>query len=221
MKCDMAGSAVVVSTLRLLAQRRARLNAVGVIGLMENMPGENAMKPGDIVRSLSGQTVEILNTDAEGRLLLADLLYYAVTHCRPAMVLDLATLTSSMFQTTGSHMAGLFSSDGILAKRILDAAEATGERCLRMPLDKIGSDYDRMMDSDIADLRNISTKRHSGAIGAAQFLQRFTDGHSHWAHLDIAGPAFVDDRKCFFAENGATGYGVRLIDSLLRKNYEK
>ncbi|MDR1494600.1 MAG: leucyl aminopeptidase [Rickettsiales bacterium] len=220
MKCDMSGSAAVVSSMKLLAQRKARLNAIGIIGLVENMPAGNATKPGDIIRSLSGQTVEVLNTDAEGRMVLADLLYYVTKNCRPNAILDLATLTGAMLAATGPYRAGLFSNNEGFAEEIFKAAEATGEYCWKMPLDKIGGDYDKMMDSDVADMKNISTAKHSGAITAAQFLQRFIDKHPKWAHLDIAGPAFVDDKKCFFVNSGATGYGVRLIDNLLRSNYE-
>jgi leucyl aminopeptidase len=221
MKCDMAGSAVVVSTMKLLAERKARLNSIGIIGLVENMPSSDATKPGDIVTSLSGQTVEILNTDAEGRLVLGDILYYVAREYKPDVIIDLATLTWSMAATFGPYRAGVFSSSEVLSEEICKAAEITGEYCWKMPLDKIGGDYDKMIDSSVADMKNIFSGGHSGAITAAQFLQRFVDKHKKWAHIDIAGTAFVDNEKCFFVNSGATGYGVRLIDNLLRNNYEE
>ncbi|MDR3079172.1 MAG: leucyl aminopeptidase [Rickettsiales bacterium] len=221
MKCDMSGSAVVVSVLRLLAERKAKVNVLGAIGLVENMPSNGATKPGDIVKSLSGQTVEILNTDAEGRLVLADLLYYVATNYRPSVMIDLATLTGAIVVSLGPFRAGLFSNSEDLAREIVGAADATGEHCWRMPLDDPGGEYDKMLDSTIADMKNISTAKHSGSITAAQFLQRFIDKHPKWAHLDIAATAFLDDKKCFFVDAGATGYGVRLINSLIESNYEK
>ncbi|MDR1425638.1 MAG: leucyl aminopeptidase [Rickettsiales bacterium] len=221
MKCDMAGSAVVVSTLKLLAERKAKINVIGAIGLVENMPSGQATRPGDIIKSLSGQTVEILNTDAEGRLVLADLLYYVASQYKPDTIIDLATLTGSIISAIGPYKAGLFSNNRTLAENIRRASEDTGEYCWEMPLDKIGGNYDKMINSEIADMKNITTAAHSGSITAAQFLQKFIADHPKWAHLDIAGTAFIDDKKCFFVNSGATGYGVRLIDSLLRNSYEK
>ncbi len=220
MKCDMAGSAVVVSLLKLLAQRKARVNAVGVVALVENMPSGNATKVGDIIESMSGQTIEILNTDAEGRLILADELYYAISKFKPQTVIDLATLTGAICVALGEINAGLFTNNDELAEEIWEATENTGELTWRMPLDKIGSKYDRMMDSSVADVKNISGTRYAGSITAAQFLQRFIDGHNKWAHIDIAGTAFVE-KAGYFVKEGATGFGVRLLNDLVKNHYEK
>lgn len=220
MKCDMAGSAVVVSLLKLLAQRKAKVNAVGVIALVENMPSGSATKPGDIVESMSGQTIEILHTDAEGRLILADELYYAVTKFKPKTVIDLATLTGAICVALGSVNAGVFTNSDDLAKEISAASKLTGELTWRMPLDKIGGKYDKLMDSSVADVKNISGIRYAGSITAAQFLQRFINKHTKWAHIDIAGTAFLE-KPDYFVKEGATGFGVRLLNSLVEKNYEQ
>lgn len=227
MKCDMAGSAVVVSTLKLLAQREAKVNAVGVIALVENMPSGSSVKPGDIVESMSKQTIEILHTDAEGRLILADALYYAKTIFNPQVIIDLATLTGACCVALGSKNAGIFTNNDKLAKEIEKASAETGEYSWRMPLDELGGTYDKMMDSDVADVKNISGVRLAGAITAGQFLQRFIDKHKKWAHIDIAGTAFLTSSELYSAkqiytvDNGATGYGVRLLNNLIKNNYEK
>lgn len=219
MKSDMAGSAVVLSTLKLLAERKAKVNVVGIFGLVENMPSGHATKPGDIVSSMSGKTIEVLNTDAEGRMVLADILYYAVTKFQPKVVIDLATLTGAVCVALGSYNAGIFSNNDKLVEELIDASKKTGENAWPMPLGKIGSDYDKLLDSSVADVRNISTSRYGGAITAAQFLQRFINGHKKWAHMDIAGTAFVNS-KAFFVDKYATGYGVRLLNEFV-KTYEK
>ena len=227
MKCDMAGSAVVVSTLKLLAQRKAKVNAVGVIALVENMPSGSAVKPGDIVESMSKQTIEILHTDAEGRLILADSLYYTVTNFNPIMIIDLATLTGACCVALGSANAGIFTNSNELADEINKSSKDTGENSWRMPLVEFGGTYDKMIDSDIADVKNISGVRLAGAITAAQFLQRFINKHKKWAHIDIAGTAFLTSAELYSAkniytvDNGATGYGVRLLNNLIMNNYEQ
>lgn len=219
MKTDMGGSAVVTATIKTLAQRKAKVNAIGVIGLVENVVSGNAQKPGDVVKSLSGQTVEILNTDAEGRLVLADALYYAIDRFNPKMVIDLATLTGAVVVVLSDLMAGVFTLNDILAKEIKEAADKTGENVWRLPLSKIDEGYDKMIDSDIADVRNISTGRGGGATTAAQFLQRFTKNHPKWAHIDIAGVTFKGKGDSF-AKKGATGFGVRLLNRLIQDYYE-
>ncbi|MDR1499226.1 MAG: leucyl aminopeptidase [Rickettsiales bacterium] len=220
MKCDMAGSAVVVSLMKLLAQRKAKVNAIGVVAMVENMPSGTAIKPCDIVKSMSGQTIEIINTDAEGRLILADELYYAASKFKPQTIIDLATLTGAIMVALGSFRAGVFSNSESLTKEIESAAKDTGEAVWRMPLGEIGCDYDKIMDSDVADVRNHPNIRDAGSVTAAQFLQRFINKHTKWAHIDIAGTAFVD-KSGFFVENGATGYGVRLLNTLIEGVYEK
>ena len=219
MKCDMAGSAVVVSSIKLLAERKAKVNAVGIIGLVENMPSGNAVKPGDIITSMSGQTIEILNTDAEGRVVLADLLYYASKEFKPSIIIDFATLTAAICVALGECYAGVFTNNDELANMIIKSSENANEPIWRMPLGKIGSDYDILMDSKVADIKNVSGTKYSGAATAAQFLQRFLNGNVNWAHIDIAGTAFVE-RKGFFVNKDATGFGVRLINDLIKNNYE-
>lgn len=227
MKSDMAGSAVVVSTLKLLAQRKAKVNAVGVIALVENMPSGNSIKPADIVESMSKQTIEILDTDAEGRLILSDSLYYAVTTFNPSIVIDLATLTGACCIALGSVNAGLFTNNDTLANEIVESSKNIGEGIWRMPLGELGSAYDKMMDSDVADVKNISSVRIAGAITAAQFLQRFINKHKKWAHLDIACTSFLTSTEKYGAKNiytvedGATGFGVRLLNDLISNYYEE
>jgi leucyl aminopeptidase len=215
MKTDMAGSAVVVGLLRNLAQRQAKINAVGVIGLVENMPSGNAQRPGDVVHSMSGQTIEVINTDAEGRLVLADALHYTNTKFKPKFIVDLATLTGAIIVALADVYAGLFSNDDELAKQIENCGTKTGERAWRLPL---GEEYDEMINSDIADMKNVGSGRGAGSTTAAQFLQRFV-GETKWAHLDIAGVAWKGKGDAL-AIKGATGYGVRLLDALVR-TYEK
>jgi leucyl aminopeptidase len=215
MKGDMAGAAAVVGLMHALASRKARANVVAIIGLVENMPDGNAQRPGDIVTSLSGQTIEVLNTDAEGRLVLCDALWYCNDRFKPQFMINLATLTGAIIVALGKHYAGLFSNDDELADRLLSAGRATGEGVWRMPL---GPEYDRMLDSKNADMKNIGG-RYGGAITAAQFLKRFV-GDTPWAHIDIAGTA-MDSSSNEFNRSWGSGYGVRLLDRLVRDHYER
>ena len=216
MTYDMAGSAVVVGLMKSLALRKAKINAVGVVGLVENMPGGNAQRPGDIVKSYSGKTVEVLNTDAEGRLVLADALTYTEEKFRPKFIVDLATLTGAIIVSLGSEYAGLFSNDDKLSKQLIDAGEAVDEKVWRMPLNK---NFDKLIDSKNADMQNINYVGGAGSTTAAQFLQRFILNKTPWAHLDIAGMAFSKYGGALNS-GGATGYGVRLLNKLIEDNYE-
>lgn len=214
MKGDMGGAAAVVGAMRVLAIRKAKTNVVGVVGLVENMPDGNAMRPGDIITSMSGQTIEVINTDAEGRLVLADALWFTKERFKPQLMIDLATLTGAIMVALGQQYAGLFSNNDTLANNLLLAGNLTGERLWRMPL---GEEYDRIVDSKVADMRN-SAGRHAGSITAAQFLQRFVDD-TPWAHLDIAGTA-MGSPKNEYNESWASGFGVRLLDRLIADYYE-
>ena len=216
MTYDMAGSAVVVGLMKSLALRKAKINVVGVVGLVENMPGGNAQRPGDIVRSYSGKTVEILNTDAEGRLVLADALTYTEEKFKPKFIVDLATLTGAIIVSLGSEYAGLFSNDDKLSKQLIDAGEKVEEKAWRMPLNK---NFDKLIDSKNADMQNINYVGGAGSTTAAQFLQRFILHKTPWAHLDIAGMAFSKYGGALNS-GGATGYGVRLLNKLIEDNYE-
>ena len=216
MTYDMAGSAVVVGLMKSLAIRKAKVNAVGVVGLVENMPGGNAQRPGDIVKSYSGKTVEILNTDAEGRLVLADALTYTEKKFKPKFIVDLATLTGAIIVSLGSEYAGLFSNDDKLSKKIIKAGEDVNEKVWRMPLNE---NYDKLINSKKADMQNINYLGGAGSITAAQFLQRFILNKTSWAHLDIAGMAFSKYGGALNS-GGATGYGVRLLNQLIEDNYE-
>ena len=216
MKYDMGGSGVVIGLMKALAGRKARVNAVGVIALAENMPGSNAQRPSDVVTSMSGQTIEVLNTDAEGRLVLADALHYANTRFKPRFMVDLATLTGAIIVSLGSEYAGMFADNDKLAEQLTEAGKKIGEELWRMPL---GEAYDKMLKSDIADMKNISGGRGAGSITAAQFLQRFV-GRTPWAHLDIAGVTWTK-KDLPTAPKGATAFGVRLLDRLVADNYEK
>ena len=216
MTYDMAGSAVVVGLMKSLAIRKAKINAVGVVGLVENMPGGNAQRPGDIVKSYSGKTVEILNTDAEGRLVLADALTYTEEKFKPKFIVDLATLTGAIIVSLGSEYAGLFSNDDNLSKQLIDAGEKVEEKVWRMPLNK---NFDKLIDSKNADMQNINYVGGAGSTTAAQFLQRFILNKTPWAHLDIAGMAFSKYGGALNS-GGATGYGVRLLNKLIEDNYE-
>ena len=216
MKYDMAGSAVVVGLLKSLALRKAKVNAVGVVGLVENMPGSSAQRPGDIVKSYSGKTIEILNTDAEGRLVLADALSFAEKKYKPKFIIDLATLTGAIIISLGEEYAGLFSNNDELSKNIFKASENVNEKVWRLPLHK---NYDKLMDSTIADVQNINYSGGAGSITAAQFLQRFILNKTPWAHLDIAGMAF-SKKAANLNPSGATGFGVRLLNNLIKEYYE-
>ena len=216
MTYDMAGSAVVVGLMKSLALRKAKVNAVGVVGLVENMPGGNAQRPGDIVKSYSGKTVEILNTDAEGRLVLADALTYTEEKFKPKFIVDLATLTGAIIVSLGSEYAGLFSNDDKLSKQLIDSGEQVEEKLWRMPLNK---NFDKLIDSKNADMQNINYVGGAGSTTAAQFLQRFILNKTPWAHLDIAGMAFSKYGGALNS-GGATGYGVRLLNKLIEDHYE-
>ena len=216
MTYDMAGSAVVVGLMKSLAIRKAKVNAVGVVGLVENMPGGNAQRPGDIVKSYSGKTVEILNTDAEGRLVLADALTYTEEKFKPKFIIDLATLTGAIIVSLGSEYAGLFSNDDKLSKQLIEAGEKVEEKVWRMPLNK---NFDKLIDSKNADMQNINYVGGAGSTTAAQFLQRFILNETPWAHLDIAGMAFSKYGGALNS-GGATGYGVRLLNKLIEDKYE-
>jgi len=216
MTYDMAGSATVVGLMKNLALRKAKVNAVGVVGLVENMPGGNAQRPGDIVKSYSGKTVEILNTDAEGRLVLADALTYTEEKYKPKFIVDLATLTGAIIVSLGSEYAGLFSNDDKLSNQLVDVGKKTGEKVWRMPLNK---NFDKLIDSKNADMQNINYVGGAGSTTAAQFLQRFILNKTPWAHLDIAGMAFSKYGGALNS-GGATGYGVRLLNKLVEDYYE-
>jgi leucyl aminopeptidase len=216
MKSDMGGSSVVVGLMTLLAQRKAKVNAVGVIGLVENMPSGGAYRPSDIITSMSGQTIEVINTDAEGMMVLADDLHYTNTTFKPELIVDLATLTGAIIVALADLHAGLFSNDDNLAKQIDEAGKKTGETVWRLPVSK---EYDAMINSDIADMRNTGNGRGAGSTTAAQFLQRFV-GKTKWAHLDIAGVAWKGKGDAT-AVKGATGFGVNLLNQFVADNYEK
>lgn len=215
MKGDMGGAACVVGLMHALAARKAKVNAVGAIGLVENMPDGNAQRPGDIVTSMSGQTIEIINTDAEGRLVLADVLWYVAKKTKPKFMVDLATLTGAIVVALGTDHAGMFSNNDELAERLLAAGIESGEKVWRLPL---GPEYDKLIDSQFADMKNTGG-RHGGSITAAQFLQRFVDG-TPWAHLDIAGTA-MGAPKTDINQSWGSGYGVRLLDRLVAEHYER
>ena len=216
MKYDMAGSAVVAGLLKNLAIRKSKINAVGVVGLVENMPGGNAQRPGDIVKSYSGKTIEVLNTDAEGRLVLADALSFTEKKFKPKSIIDLATLTGAIIMALGEEYAGLFSNNNELSSKIEKAGEEVGEKVWRLPLHK---NYDKLMNSPVADVQNINYSGGAGSITAAQFLQRFILNKTPWAHLDIAGMAF-SKKAANLNPGGATGFGVRLLNKFVEENYE-
>jgi len=214
MKWDMAGAGTVVGLMAALAERRAKVDAVGLVGLVENMPSGTAQRPGDVVKSYSGQTIEVINTDAEGRLVLADVLWYCQEKFDPRFMVDLATLTGAMIVALGHEYAGMFSNDDGLAQRLSAAGETTAEKVWRFPLTEA---YDQLIKSDIADMKNIGG-RPAGSISAAQFIQRFVN-KKPWAHLDIAGMAWsTKDGPC--VPKGATAFGVRLLDRLVAEHYE-
>ena len=216
MTYDMAGSAVVVGLMKNLALRKAKINAVGVVGLVENMPGGNAQRPGDIVKSYSGKTIEILNTDAEGRLVLADALTFTEKKYKPKFIIDLATLTGAIIVSLGSEYAGLFSNNDKLSNEIFESGNKVDEKVWRMPLHK---NYDKLINSKNADMQNINYVGGAGSTTAAQFLQRFILNKTPWAHLDIAGMAFSKYGGALNS-GGATGFGVRLLNKLIEDYYE-
>jgi leucyl aminopeptidase len=214
MKWDMAGAGTVVGLMAALAGRRAKVDAVGLVGLVENMPSGTAQRPGDVVKSYSGQTIEVINTDAEGRLVLADVIWYAQEKFDPKFMVDLATLTGAIIIGLGHEHAGMFSNDDGLCQKLTAAGIATGEKVWRMPLDDA---YDKQIKSEIADMKNIGG-RPAGSITAAQFIQRFVN-KKPWAHLDIAGMAWSSkDSPCI--PKGATAFGVRLLDRLVADHFE-
>ena len=216
MTYDMAGSATVVGLMMSLALRKSKINAVGVVGLVENMVGGNAQRPGDIVKSYSGKTIEILNTDAEGRLVLADALTFTEKKFKPKFMIDLATLTGAIIVSLGSEYAGLFSNNDELSKKLLKAGEKVNEKLWRMPLHK---NYDKLINSKNADMQNINYVGGAGSTTAAQFLQRFILNKTPWAHLDIAGMAFSKYGGALNS-GGATGFGIRLLNQLIEDDYE-
>jgi leucyl aminopeptidase len=215
MKWDMGGSAVVIGLMKALALRKAKVNAVGVIGLVENMPSGTAQRPGDVVTTMSGQTVEVINTDAEGRLVLADALWYTQDRFKPQFMVDLATLTGAIVVSLGDRYAGLFANDDGLAERLSAAGKAVGELVWRLPLD---DPYDKQLKSEIADMQNVGG-REAGSITAAMFLKRFVKD-SKWAHLDIAGVTWAK-KDASVTPKGATAFGVRLLDRLVADHYEE
>ncbi len=215
MKWDMGGSGVVIGLMKALAGRKAKVNVVGVVGLVENMPGGNAQRPGDIVTSMSGQTIEVLNTDAEGRLVLADALHYTHTRFKPKFMVNLATLTGAIIVCLGHEHAGLFSNNDRLSERLTKAGLETGEKVWRFPLSEV---YDKDIDSEAADMKNIGSGRGAGSITAAQFLQRFV-GKTPWAHIDIAGVTWTK-KGSSVVPKGGTAFGVRLLERLVANHYE-
>jgi leucyl aminopeptidase len=214
MKWDMGGAGVVIGLMKALAGRKAKANVVGIAGCVENMPDGRAQRPGDIVKSMSGQTIEVINTDAEGRLVLADAIWYTHTRFKPRFMVDLATLTGAIIISLGHEYAGLFANNEELAKRLIAAGNAVGEPLWRMPL---GEEYDKALKSPAADMKNVGD-RAGGSITAAQFIQRFVNDVP-WAHLDIAGVTWSSKDKPTVPKGG-TAFGVRLLDRLVAANYE-
>ncbi|MFL9839392.1 leucyl aminopeptidase [Sphingomonas sp. ST-64] len=216
MKWDMGGAGAVAGAMKALALRKAKVNVIGVCGLVENMPDGNAQRPGDVVTSMSGQTIEVINTDAEGRLVLCDAITWVQKTHGPRTIVDLATLTGAMIIALGNEHGGLFANDDGLAEQLLSAGRATGDQLWRFPL---GDAYNKLLDSQIADMKNVGP-RGAGSITAAQFIQRFVEPGVRWAHLDIAGMVWADKPGPNY-DKGATGYGVRLLDRFVRDNFER
>ena len=214
-KWDMGGSGVVIGLMKALAGRKAKVNAVGVVGLVENMPSSTAQRPGDVVKTMSGQTVEVINTDAEGRLVLGDAMWYCQERYKPHTMIDLATLTGAIIVALGQELAGMFSNDDEICERLTAAGKAVGDPVWRMPL---GEAYDKLINSDIADMKNVGG-RWGGSITAAQFLQRFV-GDVPWAHLDIAGTAMSSPSNDY-STSWASGFGVHLLNQMVADVYEK
>ena len=215
MKWDMGGAGVVIGLLKVLAGRKAKVNAVGVVGLVENMPSSTAQRPGDVVNTMSGQTIEVINTDAEGRLVLADAMWYCQDRYKPHTLIDLATLTGAIIVSLGNEYAGMFANDDELCDRLTIAGRSVSETVWRMPL---GDEYDKLIKSDIADMKNIGG-RWAGSITAAQLLQRFIKEGVKWAHLDIAGVTWSNKERPTVPKGG-TAFGVRLLDRLVANHYE-
>jgi leucyl aminopeptidase len=215
MTMDMGGAGTVAGAMHTIAKRKARANVVGLIGLVENMPDGRAQRPGDVVVSMKGDTVEVINTDAEGRLVLCDVMWYTQERFKPVVMIDLATLTGAVIIALGHENAGVFSNDDALSKAFLNAAEAEGEGAWRMPL---APAYDKLLKSRIADMKNVGG-RPAGSVTAAQFLQRFVKEETPWMHLDIAGVA-SHLGETDLAPKGATGWGVRALNRLIADNYE-
>jgi len=215
MKWDMGGAGAVTGAMIALAKRKAKANIVGICGLVENMPDGNAQRPGDVVTTMSGQTVEVINTDAEGRLVLADAITYVQRNFKPKMIIDLATLTGAILISLGHEFAGLFTTDDDLASKLLEAGQSSGDKLWRQPM---ADSFDKLIDSQIADMKNVGP-REGGSITAAQFILRFVENGTPWAHLDIAGKAW-SDKPADTYEKGATGYGVRLIDRFVEASVE-
>ena len=215
MKWDMGGAGVVTGLFKALSGRKAKVNAIGILGLVENMPDANAQRPGDVVTSADGQTIEVLNTDAEGRLVLADALWYVQENYQPDTIIDLATLTGAIIAALGPHYAGLFSNDDDLSAQLIDAGQTVSERLWQMP---VGPEYDKEINSPIADMKNLGGK-YAGATTAAQFLKRFIRKGVAWAHLDIAGVTWAESSTAL-APKGGTGYGVRLLNQFVAETYE-
>jgi len=212
---DMGGAAAVAGAMYALAARKAKVNAVGILGLVENMPDGNAQRPGDVVKTMSGQTVEVINTDAEGRLVLADALWYCQQRFKPKFMVDLATLTGAIIISLGKDLGGLFSNNDELAENLLAASKVSGDPLWRMPMP---AQYDKNIDSAVADMKNVGP-RYGGSITAALFLQRFVN-KLPWAHLDIASTAWKPNSTVPTIPSGATGFGVRLLDRLVADHYE-
>ena len=217
MKTDMGGSAAVVATIKSLALQKANVNAIGVVGLVENMPSAKATKPGDVITSLSGQTVEIIDTDAEGRLVLADCITYVQNEYKPKTIIDLATLTGSAMVALGSEYAGLFSNNDELAEKLTISSINTGDKIWRMPLDK---EFNKLINSEIADMRNIGVTKFPDASNAAHFIKRFVNEDVNWAHLDMCGVNWEEKGKDI-TPKGATGFGVKLLNDYINKNFAK
>jgi leucyl aminopeptidase len=215
MKWDMGGAGAVVGAMKALAMRKAKANVIGVCGLVENMPDGNAIRPGDILTSMSGQTIEVLNTDAEGRLVLCDCVTWVQRTHHPKTIVDLATLTGAMIVSLGNEMGGMFANDDGLADQLLAASKSSGDQLWRFPLSDA---YNKLIDSPIADMKNVGP-RSAGSITAAQFIQRFVDAGVTWAHLDIAGMVWADKAGNTY-DKGATGFGVRLLDRFVSDNFE-
>ena len=218
MKYDMTGSACVVGTIKALAQRNAKTNIIGVVALVENMPDGNAQRPGDIVKSMSGKTIEVLNTDAEGRLILADALTYVQKNFNPDLIIDLATLTGAITVALGSTYAGCFCNSDSLSEKLLESGEKVNEKLWKMPLHK---DYHEAIKSDCADIANISSGGGAGSCTAAAFLEKFIDEKRDWAHLDIASVAWNKKGQKGSLVSGASGFGIKLLNQFIYDNHEE